>query len=126
MHAIIDNYAAHKHPKVIQWLDRHPRWTFHFTPTSASWINAVEGFFARLTQRRLKRGAFHSLVSLQEAINRFIAEVNAERKPFRWTKDPDIIIAAVKRGHQTLASIHQMKNFGMSRFSRASRSSASR
>jgi hypothetical protein len=58
IHAILDNYAAHKHPRVRQWLDRHPRWTFHFTPTSASWLNAVEGFFATLTKRRLKRGVF--------------------------------------------------------------------
>lgn len=106
IHVILDNYAAHKHPKVIQWLARHPRWTFHFTPTSASWINAVEGFFAKLTKRRLKRGVFHSLVALQAAINRFLAETNDNPRPFRWTKDPDKIIAAVKRGHQALDSIH--------------------
>jgi transposase len=58
MHIILDNYAAHKHPKVIAWLSRHPRVTFHFTPTSASWLNAVEGFFATLTKRRLRRGTF--------------------------------------------------------------------
>ena len=81
VHAIVDNYAAHKHPKVIQWLARHPRWTFHFTPTSASWLNAVEGFFAKLAKRRLKRGVFHSLVSLQEAINRFVAEADAKPRP---------------------------------------------
>ena len=56
VHAVVDNYATHKHPKVIAWLDRHPRWVFHFTPTSASWLNAVEGFFAKLTKRRLQRG----------------------------------------------------------------------
>ena len=50
VHVILDNYAAHKHPKVRAWLDRHPRWTFHFTPTSCSWLNAVEGFFAKLSQ----------------------------------------------------------------------------
>jgi transposase len=61
IHAIVDNYATHKHPKVRQWLARHPRWTFHFTPTSASWLNAVEGFFAKLTNLRLKRGIFRSL-----------------------------------------------------------------
>ena len=66
---ILDNYAAHKHPNVIAWLDRRPRVTFHFTPTSASWLNAVEGFFAKLTKRRLRRGVFHSVVSLQAAIN---------------------------------------------------------
>jgi transposase len=106
VHAIVDNYAAHKHPKVVQWLARHPRWTFHFTPTSASWLNAVEGFFAKLAKRRLKRGVFHSLVSLQAAINRFLVDANTEPRPFRWTKDPDEIIAAVRRGHQALDSLH--------------------
>jgi transposase len=106
IHVILDNYAAHKHPNVRKWLARHPRWTFHFTPTSCSWLNAVEGFFAKLTKRRLKRGAFHSLVNLQEAINRFIANHNQQPKPFLWQADPKKIIAAAKRGHQTLETIH--------------------
>ena len=106
IHAIADNYATHKHPKVHEWLVRHPRWTFHFTPTSASWLNAVEGFFATLTKRQLKRGVFRSTVELQAAIKRFLAETNADPRPFRWTKRPDKIIAAVKRGHQVLDSIH--------------------
>ncbi|MCW2319171.1 transposase [Rhodoblastus acidophilus] len=106
VHVILDNYAAHKHPKVRQWLDRNPRWTFHFTPTSASWLNAVEGFFAILTKRRLKRGVFRSVVDLQAAINRFLEEHNVEARPFTWTADPDKIIAAVRRGHQALDSIH--------------------
>jgi len=106
IHVVLDNYATHKHPKVVEWLGRHPRFTFHFTPTSASWINAVEGFFAKLTKRRLKRGVFHSLVALQAAIKRFVAEANANPKPFCWTKDPDKIIAAVRRGHQALDSLH--------------------
>jgi transposase len=106
VHVILDNYAAHKHPKVVEWLARHPRFTFHFTPTSASWLNAVEGFFAVLTKRRLKRGVFHSIVDLQAAINRYLDEHNQAPKPFAWTKDPEKIIAAVKRGHQVLDSIH--------------------
>jgi len=106
VHVVLDNYATHKHPKVIEWLGRHPRFTFHFTPTSASWINAVEAFFAKLTKRRLKRGVFHSLVALQAAIKRFVAEANANSKPFCWTKDPDKIIAAVRRGHQALDPLH--------------------
>ena len=106
IHVILDNYAAHKHPKVREWLGRHPRFSFHFTPTSCSWLNAVEGFFARLTNRRLKRGVFHSLVDLQAAINRFLVEHNESPKPFVWTADPDKIIAAVKRGHQVLDSHH--------------------
>jgi transposase len=106
VHVILDNYATHKQPKVRAWLARHPRWTFHFVPISCSWLNAVEGFFAKLTRRRLKHGVFHSVVDLQAAINRFVKEHNHEPKPFIWKADPDEIIAAVKRGHQTLESIH--------------------
>jgi len=106
VHAILDNYATHKHPKVRAWLARHPRWTFHFTPTSASWLNAVEGFFAKLTRQRLKRGVFRSIVDLQAAINRYLDEANDDPRPFTWTADPDKIIAAVRRGHQALDSIH--------------------
>ncbi len=128
VHVVLDNYAAHKHPKVVEWLGRHPRFAFQFTPTSASrrkppvslganfrfrsaqtsgfaGINAVEGFFAKLTKRRLKRGVFHSLVVLQAAIKRFVAEANANPKPFCWTKDPGKIIAAVRRGHHALDSL---------------------
>ena len=106
IHLILDNYATHKHPKVREWIARHPRFTFHFVPTSCSWLNAVEGFFAKLSKRRLKRGVFRSLVDLQAAINRFVAEYNQSTKPFVWTADPDRIIAAVKRGHQKLDSNH--------------------
>jgi len=107
VHAILDNYAVHKHPKVRAWLARHPRWTFHFVPTSCSWLNAVEGFFAKLTKRRLKRAVFRSIVDLQTAINSFVAEYNTSHaKPFNWTADPDTIIAAVRRGHQVLKSNH--------------------
>jgi len=106
VHVILDNYAVHKHPKVRRWLDRHQRFTFHFVPTSCSWLNAVEGFFAKLTRRRLKRGVFRSVVDLQAAINRFVKETNQMPKPFQWTADPDKIIAAVRRGHQMLDSIH--------------------
>jgi transposase len=106
VHVILDNYASHKHPKVRAWLARHPRWTFHFTPTSASWLNAVEGFFARLTRRRLQRGVFHSLVDLQAAINRFLTDHNQSPKRFVWTADPNTIIAAANRGYQVLDSIH--------------------
>jgi transposase len=106
VHVILDNYGAHKHPKVRAWLDRHPRFTFHFVPTSCSWLNAVEGFFAKLTRRRLKRGVFRSLVELHAAINRFIEETNRAPRPFTWTADPDKIIAAVRRGHQVLDSVH--------------------
>jgi transposase len=106
VHVVLDNYATHKHPKVKAWLARHRRFTFHFTPTSCSWANAVEGLFAKLTRQRLKRGVFKSIVELQAAINRFIADANDNPKPFVWTKSADDILSAVKRGSQALESIH--------------------
>jgi transposase len=106
VHVVLDNYATHKHSKVTAWLQRHPRFTFHFTPTSCSWANAVEGLFAKLTRQRLKRGVFNSIVELQAAINRFIAETNNKPKPFIWTKSADAILAAVQRGRQALEAIH--------------------
>jgi transposase len=107
VHLILDNYATHKHSKVMEWLGRHPRFVFHFTPTSCSWLNAVEGFFAKLTRRRLKRGVFKSVVDLQAAINRFIDEANDDPKPFVWTAEPNAILKAVKRGRKVLESIHE-------------------
>jgi transposase len=103
VHAILDNYGSHKHPKVLKWLTRHPRWVFHFTPTSGSWLNAVETFFSALTRRRIRRGSFHSIVDLQAAINRYIAEHNQNPKPFTWTKPADPILAKVNRLN---ASVH--------------------
>jgi transposase len=103
IHVILDNYAAHKHPKVLAWLARHPRWTFHFTPTSGSWLNAVETFFSTLTRRRLKRGVFRSIVELQAAINRYLAEHNRDPQPFVWTKRADQILAKANRLN---ASVH--------------------
>ena len=74
--------------------------------SSRIWLNAVEGFFAKLTRQRLKRGVFRSLEELKVAINRFVAVTNADPKPFVWTADPNRVLAAVKRGKQTLESIH--------------------
>ena len=93
IHVILDNYGSHKHPKVLRWLARHPRFVFHYTPTAGSWLNAVETFFSALTRRRLKRGSFHSIVDLQAAIHRYIAEHNDDPKPFTWTKSPARILA---------------------------------
>jgi hypothetical protein len=92
--------------KVRAWLERHPRRTFPFTPTSSSWLNAFEGFFATLSRRRLKHGVFCSVVDLQTAINSFVAEHNSDgAKPFIWRADPDAIIASRSRGFQALESI---------------------
>jgi transposase len=91
IHVILDNYGTHKHPKVDAWLAAHPRWVFHFTPTSASWLNAVEGFFSVITRRRIRRGVFKSVSDLQDAIRRYIADHNRHAKPFVWTKTADEI-----------------------------------
>jgi transposase len=103
IHAILDNYGAHKHPKVRAWLARHPRWTFHFTPISGSWLNAVETFFSTLTRRRLKRGVFRSIVDLQAAINRYLAEHNQAPRPFTWTKTSGQILDRLNHPN---ASVH--------------------
>ena len=97
VHVIVDNYAAHKHPKVLEWIENHPRFVFHFTPTSASWLNAVESFFSALTRRRLRRGIFCSIVELQAAINRYIDEHNGDPAPFVWTKTADQILSKANR-----------------------------
>ena len=103
VHCILDNYATHKHPKVRAWLERHERWTFHYTPTSGSWLNAVETFFSAMTRRRLRRGVFRSLVDLQAAIHRYLAEHNADPKPFVWTATPEKITAKLQHVN---ASVH--------------------
>ena len=103
VHAILDNYATHKHPKVKAWLARHPRWTFHFTPTSGSWLNAVESFFSAMTRRRIRRGVFRSVDDLKAAIGRYLADHNADPKPFTWTATPASVVE--KLNHQ-IASVH--------------------
>jgi len=87
----------------LAWLGRHPRWTFHFTPTSASWLNAVENFFSKITRQRIRRGVFHSIVDLQAAINDHLAEHNANTKSFLWTKPAEVILA--KLDHVTVLSV---------------------
>jgi hypothetical protein len=82
---------------VLAWLARHPRWTFHFTPTSASWLNAVENLFSKMTRQRIRRGVFRSVVDLQAAINAYLAEHNANPKPFVWTKSAEAILAKLDR-----------------------------
>jgi transposase len=100
VHVILDNDDTHKHSKLLAWLSRHPRFVFHLTPTACPWLNAVETFFAALTKRRLRRGVFRSIVDLQTAIKRYMAEHNGEPKPFVWTADPERVLAAIRRGKQ--------------------------
>ena len=97
MHAVVDNDAARKHPKVREWLTRHSRWTFHFTPNSASWQDAVEGFLIKLARRRPKRGVFRSVADLRDTLNRFVAEANGSPGPFVWTANRKRLPTAGKR-----------------------------
>ena len=106
LHVILDNYATHKTPEVQQWLRRHPRVHFHFTPTSASWLNLVERFFSELTTRQLRRLAVTSVAELKAAIARYIARRNADPRPFTWTASVKSILAKVRKANETLASLH--------------------
>ena len=104
LHLICDNYGTHKHPKVKAWLVEHPRFILHFTPTSASWLNLVERWFARITDEAIRRGSFDTVRQLERAINRYLKEWNTDPKPFRWTKSARAIsrkIAHAKRIYGT-------------------------
>lgn len=102
LHLIVDNYATHKHPKVLAWLKRHPRFHIHFTPTSASWLNMVERFFRDLTSKRLQRGVFASVPQLIAAIESYIAQMNRAPKPFIWTAKASDILEKVKIAREAL------------------------
>jgi transposase len=103
---IVDNYATHKHPKVRAWLKRHPRFRLHFTPTSASWINLVERFFALITDDAIRRGVFRSVSELKTAIEAYLEQHNAEANPFVWTAPAAAILEKVARGRLALESVH--------------------
>jgi transposase len=92
LHLVLDNYATHKTPKIKQWLLRHPRFNLHFTPTSGSWLNLVERWFAELTNRKLRRSAHRSVTELEADVRKWINEWNTNPKPFIWTKTADDIL----------------------------------
>lgn len=104
LHLICDNYSTHKHAKVRAWLEKHPRFHVHFTPTSASWLNMVERFFRSLTSDRLRRGVFHSVPHLIVAIDDYIATHNENPKPFIWTAQAKDILEKVIRANRRLSS----------------------
>ncbi len=97
IHVVMDNYATHKTPRIKAWLARRPRYHVHFTPTSASWINQVERWFAELTRKQIQRGVHTSVNQLEADIRAFIEAHNTDPKPYRWTKSADEILASVKR-----------------------------
>ena len=104
LHLICDNYATHKHPKVMEWLETHPRFHLHFTPTSASWLNMVERFFRSISTDRLERGVFRSVPELIAAIEEYIAVHNQNPKPFVWTAKANDILQKVIRANNRLGS----------------------
>jgi transposase len=116
IHLVLDNYGTHKTPEVKAWLAKHPRFHLHFTPTSASWLNLVERFFAEITSKRIRRGTFRSVAELKDAIHDYLDRHNADPKPFVWTKSAEIILnkerraldalEAIKAGNQPLDSEH--------------------
>ena len=116
VHLVLDNYATHKTPEVKAWLAKHPRFQLHFTPTSASWLNLVERFFAEITRKRIRRGTFQNVAQLETAIHDYLNQNNTKPKPFQWTKPAADILArerralnkidAIKSGNQASDSEH--------------------
>jgi len=105
VHLVLDNYATHKTPEVKVWLEKHPRFKLHFTPTSASWLNLVERFFAEITSKRIRRGSYSSVDDLEGAIYDYLLQHNAKPKPFVWSKTADDIIARERRALDALDEI---------------------
>jgi transposase len=106
LHLILDNYGTHKHPKVNSWLARHRRFHLHFTPTSSSWLNLVERWFAKLTEQRIRRGSFFSVKELIQAIKQYLEENNRQPKPFIWTASTEKILEKVNRCKVILETVH--------------------
>ena len=106
LHVVLDNYGTHKHPSVKAWLAEHPRFILHFVPTSCSWLNMVERFFAEITNKAIRRGAFQSVGDLEETINDYLRVHNLDAKPFKWTASAASILDKVKRCREINDSEH--------------------
>jgi len=106
IHMILDNYGTHGHPKVKAWLEKHPRYILHFTPTSSSWLNLIERWFAEITRKRIRRGVFRSVPELVAAIEEYIRYHNEDPKPFVWTKRADDIIKKVAHCKAVFETLH--------------------
>jgi len=106
IHMIVDNYGTHSHTAVTAWLDKHPRFHMHFTPTSASWLNLVECWFRKITEKRIRRGVFKSVPNLISAIMEYLDDSNAAPKPFIWTASVQNILSKVKRANEVLETLH--------------------
>lgn len=106
VHLILDNYGTHKHPEVKKWFAAHPRYQVHFTPTSASWLNQVERWFAEITRKRIRRGTFYSVRDLERAIRDYIRDNNNDPRPFLWVASANTIITKVRKYKRTLETGH--------------------
>ena len=106
IHLVLDNYATHKTPEVQAWLEKHPRFKLHFTPTSASWMNLVERFFGLLTEQALRRGSHTSIPQLRKAILDYVEAHNDKGKPFKWTKTADEILEKMRRFGLRVQQVH--------------------
>lgn len=106
LHLIVDNYGTHKQPEVNQWLEKHPRFVLHFTPTSSSWLNLVERWFRELTEKRLRRDSFESVPELISAIEEYLSVTNANPKPFVWHKSVQTILDKVARCKAVYETLH--------------------
>src|SRR6266545_1612825 len=106
LHLIVDNYRTHSHPEVVEWLEAHPRFHLHFTPTSSSWLNLVERFFAEITRKRIRRGTFRNVLELIAAINDHIRLHKADPRPLIWTAKANDILKKVARCRATLEAAH--------------------
>lgn len=111
IHVVMDNYGTHKHPRVRDWFVRHPQFVPHFTPTSGSWLNQVERFFAQITERRIRRGAFRSVPELEQAIEDYLHSHNKQPRPFVWTKTADLILSKVQKLAERLTPDKPATNF---------------
>jgi transposase len=105
IHLILDNYSTHKHENVKKWLAKHPRFHLHFTPTSSSWLNLIERWFGKLTDKAIRRGIFHSVPELINAIETYLQANNENPEPFVWTATAEQILEKVRRGRATLNTI---------------------
>ena len=106
LHLVLDNYGTHKHPEVTAWLEKHPRFQLHFTPTSSSWLNLVERWFREITEKRIRRGVFHSVKDLISAIEEYLEVSNENPKPFVWTASVESILDKVNKCKAILETVH--------------------
>lgn len=106
LHLVLDNYATHKHPDVKAWLETKPRIHLHFIPTSCSWLNLVERFFAQITTKRIRRGSFDSVKELEDEIKDYLRIHNQDPKPFKWTASAEAIIEKIARCREIIETLH--------------------